>query len=55
ILKGKLVLVDDDGKPLKKVDYPDNSDSDDEAVKNETATFLTSKGVGYGLKSLWEQ
>nr|GEY23849.1 hypothetical protein [Tanacetum cinerariifolium]GEY23850.1 hypothetical protein [Tanacetum cinerariifolium] len=41
----KLVLVDDDdGKPLEKVDYPDNSDSDDEVehVKNETASFLAS-------------
>ncbi|GKF95498.1 hypothetical protein Tco_0288233, partial [Tanacetum coccineum] len=26
----KLVLVDDDGKPLKKVDYPVDLDSDDE-------------------------
>ncbi|GJR63469.1 hypothetical protein Tco_1505631 [Tanacetum coccineum] len=30
ILEGKLVLVDDDGKPLENVDCPDNSDSDDE-------------------------
>ncbi|GKF16388.1 hypothetical protein Tco_0061306, partial [Tanacetum coccineum] len=45
ILEGKLVLVDDDGKPLEKVDYPDNSDSDDEVehVENETASFLASK------------
>nr|GEU74239.1 hypothetical protein [Tanacetum cinerariifolium] len=50
----KLVLVDDDGKSLEKIDYPDNSDSDDEVepVKNETASFLASKGVGYGLKTL---
>ncbi|GJR69229.1 hypothetical protein Tco_0015294 [Tanacetum coccineum] len=55
--KGKLVLVDDDGKPLENVDYPVKSDSDDEVepVENETASFLASKGVGYGLKSLWEQ
>ncbi|GKC07554.1 hypothetical protein Tco_0999164 [Tanacetum coccineum] len=57
ILEGKLVLVDDDEKPLEKVDYLDNSDSDDEVepVENETASFLASKGVGYGPKSLWKQ
>nr|GEW83760.1 chalcone--flavonone isomerase [Tanacetum cinerariifolium] len=31
ILKGKLVFVDEDGKPPKKVDYPDNLGNDDEA------------------------
>ncbi|GJY77880.1 hypothetical protein Tco_0483681 [Tanacetum coccineum] len=59
ILKGKLVLVDDIGKPLERVDYPDNLGSDDEVepVDNETASYLTSKlmGVGYGLNSLLEQ
>ncbi|GJR70179.1 zinc knuckle CX2CX4HX4C containing protein [Tanacetum coccineum] len=46
-----------DEKPLKKVDYRVNSDSDEEVepVKNETANFLASKGVGSGPKSLWEQ
>ncbi|GKC27553.1 hypothetical protein Tco_1034847, partial [Tanacetum coccineum] len=41
ILESKLVLVDDDGKPLEKFDYPVNSDSDDEVepVENETAIF----------------
>ncbi|GJU18656.1 hypothetical protein Tco_1146622 [Tanacetum coccineum] len=50
ILKGKLVLTDDDGKSLEKVDYLVNSDSDDavEPVKNETAKFFASEGVGYG-------
>nr|GEX69205.1 hypothetical protein [Tanacetum cinerariifolium] len=53
----KLVLVDGDGKPLKKVEYPANSDNDDEVepVANETTRFLASKGVGYGPKSLWKQ
>ncbi|GJX22211.1 hypothetical protein Tco_0226656 [Tanacetum coccineum] len=32
ILEIKLVLVDDDGKPMEKVDYPHNSDSDDELM-----------------------
>nr|GEX44423.1 hypothetical protein [Tanacetum cinerariifolium] len=30
ILDGKLVLVDDEGKPLEKIDYPNNLGSDDE-------------------------
>ncbi|GJY71802.1 hypothetical protein Tco_0475505 [Tanacetum coccineum] len=59
ISKGKLVLVDDDGKPLEKVEYPDNLDSDDEVepIDNETTNFLAlnRKGVGYGPKSLWKQ
>ncbi|GJU22249.1 hypothetical protein Tco_1155591 [Tanacetum coccineum] len=57
IMAGKLVLVNDDGKPLEKVDYLYNSDNDDdvEPVKNETASLLASKGVGFGSKSLWEQ
>ncbi|GJX07797.1 hypothetical protein Tco_0195729 [Tanacetum coccineum] len=57
ILEGKLVLMDDVGKTLEKVDYPNNLNSDDEVerVVNETTSFLALKGVGYGLKSLWEQ
>ncbi|GKB78301.1 hypothetical protein Tco_0945196 [Tanacetum coccineum] len=54
IMECKLVLVDDDEKPLEKVDYPVNSNSDDEVepIENETVNFLASKGVRYGLKSL---
>ncbi|GKD09923.1 chalcone--flavonone isomerase [Tanacetum coccineum] len=59
ILKVKLVFVDDDRKPLEKIDYPDNLGSDDEVepVENKIASFLASKpmGVGYGPKSLLEQ
>ncbi|GKE71861.1 hypothetical protein Tco_1529933 [Tanacetum coccineum] len=57
ILEDKIVLMDDVGKTLEKVDYPNNLNSDDEVerVVNETTSFLASKGVGYGLKSLWEQ
>ncbi|GJZ18446.1 hypothetical protein Tco_0554569 [Tanacetum coccineum] len=43
ILDGRLALVDDDVKPLEKVDYP---------AENETANFFASNGVGYGPKSL---
>ncbi|GJU08117.1 hypothetical protein Tco_1124547 [Tanacetum coccineum] len=57
IIEGKLVLVDADGKPLEKVYYMENSDSDDEVepVENENASFLASNGVEFGLKSPWEQ
>ncbi|GJW52162.1 RNA-directed DNA polymerase, eukaryota, reverse transcriptase zinc-binding domain protein [Tanacetum coccineum] len=51
--------VDDDGKPLENVDYPDNlgSDNEVEPIKNEMESFLASKlmGVGYGPKILLEQ
>nr|GEY21734.1 hypothetical protein [Tanacetum cinerariifolium] len=57
ILEGKLVFVDDNGKPLEKVDYPDNlgSNNEVEPVENKMASFLASKsiGVGYGLKTCW--
>ncbi|GJS71536.1 hypothetical protein Tco_0704377 [Tanacetum coccineum] len=59
LLEGNCVLVDDDGKPLKKADYLDDQDSKDEteSVDNEMASYLASKlsGVGYGTKSLLEQ
>ncbi|GJY74855.1 zinc knuckle CX2CX4HX4C containing protein [Tanacetum coccineum] len=59
IMEGTCVLVDDDGKPIKKVDYIDDHDSEDEVapVDNEMANFLASKmsGVRYGTKSLLEQ
>ncbi|GJZ30283.1 zinc knuckle CX2CX4HX4C containing protein [Tanacetum coccineum] len=59
IIKGTCVLVDDDGKPVKKVDYVDDHDSEDEVapVDNEMANFLALKtsGVRYGTKSLLEQ
>ncbi|GKE39708.1 hypothetical protein Tco_1463113, partial [Tanacetum coccineum] len=42
IIDGKISLVDDEGKPLKKVDYPGDHDSEDEVeeVHNEMASFL---------------
>ncbi|GJS59687.1 hypothetical protein Tco_0654471 [Tanacetum coccineum] len=62
-LGGKLLLVDDDGKPLKNVESSVNSDSESEVkeVFNETADFMTSTSLksggesGYGTKSLLEQ
>ncbi|GJU26944.1 hypothetical protein Tco_1165565 [Tanacetum coccineum] len=67
MLDGKLVLVDDDGKPPKpKVNDPINADSDSEVdeVFNETASFMAStsskvnksskNGSGVGNKSLYK-
>ncbi|GKC23352.1 hypothetical protein Tco_1025502 [Tanacetum coccineum] len=48
MLDGKLMLVDDDGKPLNKVDYsPVNSDSDSDVkvAYDETAQFMASGGA----------
>ncbi|GJY72420.1 chalcone--flavonone isomerase [Tanacetum coccineum] len=44
ILDGKLMFVNDDRKPLEKVDYMDNLGSNDEVepVKNEMTCFLAS-------------
>ncbi|GJY92886.1 hypothetical protein Tco_0508668 [Tanacetum coccineum] len=57
IIHGKLTLVDDEGRPLEKVDYSGDHDSEVEveAVDNEMENFLASKRVGYGTNSLLEQ
>ncbi|GKA31872.1 hybrid signal transduction histidine kinase M, partial [Tanacetum coccineum] len=59
LMEGKYVLVDDDGKPLEKVDYSDARGSEDEVeyVDNEMASYLASKPSegGYGAISLLEQ
>ncbi|GKA06977.1 hypothetical protein Tco_0686201 [Tanacetum coccineum] len=63
ILDDKLVLVDDDGKPLKKVNSPVNSDNDSEVeeVFIETTGFIESTSLNsgsrirFGTKSLLEQ
>nr|GEY33301.1 hypothetical protein [Tanacetum cinerariifolium] len=56
IIDEKLTLVDDEGKPLEKVDYPGDRDSEDEVklVDNEMASFLASKRVDYGTNRLLE-
>ncbi|GJT40071.1 hypothetical protein Tco_0939936 [Tanacetum coccineum] len=50
IIDGKVTLVDDEGKPLTRVDSLDDHDSEDEvaSVDNDMINFLASKGVGYG-------
>ncbi|GKE94771.1 hypothetical protein Tco_1579626 [Tanacetum coccineum] len=48
MLDGKLMLVDDDGKPLNKVDFdPVNSDSDSdvEVAYDKTTQFVASGGA----------
>ncbi|GJT40999.1 hypothetical protein Tco_0940864 [Tanacetum coccineum] len=57
IIDEKVSLVDDDGKPLKKVDYPGDHDSEDEveSVDNDMARSMASERVGFGTQSLLEQ
>nr|GEV41022.1 zinc knuckle CX2CX4HX4C [Tanacetum cinerariifolium] len=58
LLSRKCVLLDDEGKPVKKIDYTSDHDSEDEVelVDNETS-FLSLKPsrVGNGTNSLLEQ
>nr|GEX33703.1 hypothetical protein [Tanacetum cinerariifolium] len=44
IIDGKVTLMDDDGKPLKKVDYPGDHDSEDEveSVDNDMTRSMAS-------------
>nr|GEU41086.1 hypothetical protein [Tanacetum cinerariifolium] len=57
IINGKATLVDDEGKPLAKVDSSGDHDSENEvaSVDNKNGKFLASKKVGYGTNSLLEQ
>ncbi|GKD34321.1 hypothetical protein Tco_1249830 [Tanacetum coccineum] len=53
IIDGKGTLVDDDGKPLKMVDYLGDHDSDDEvcSVDNDMARSMAIEMVGFGTQS----
>ncbi|GKA34242.1 hypothetical protein Tco_0720671 [Tanacetum coccineum] len=58
LLEGKCMLVDDDGKPLEKVNSSGNHGSEDEVepADNEMTSYLASKPYGgYGTNSLLEQ
>ncbi|GJU86281.1 stigma-specific STIG1 family protein [Tanacetum coccineum] len=57
IIDGMTTLVDDEDKPLTRVDSSSDHDSEDEvaSVDNDMAKFLASKDVGYGTNSLLEQ
>ncbi|GKB88864.1 Myb domain protein 4r1 [Tanacetum coccineum] len=56
IIDGKVTLMDDEGKPLKKVNSSGDYDSEDEveSVDNEMESFFATKNVGYGTDSLLE-
>ncbi|GJT62246.1 PH, RCC1 and FYVE domains-containing protein 1-like protein isoform X1 [Tanacetum coccineum] len=53
----KVPLVDEESKPLKKVDYPDDHDSDDEvaSIDNDMARSMASERVNFGTNNLLEQ
>ncbi|GKD03060.1 hypothetical protein Tco_1178034, partial [Tanacetum coccineum] len=57
IIDGKVSLVDDEGKPYKKVAYLDDHDSEDEveSIDNDMAHFMALERVGFGTNSLLEQ
>ncbi|GJU49436.1 hypothetical protein Tco_1218991 [Tanacetum coccineum] len=57
LIDGKVTLVDDEGKPLTKVDSSGDHDNEDEvaSVDNDMVNFLASKKVGYCTNSLLEQ
>nr|GEX41910.1 ribonuclease H-like domain-containing protein [Tanacetum cinerariifolium] len=54
---GKVTLVDNDVKPLKKVNYPSDHDSEYEVelVDNDMARSIASERVGFDTKSFVEQ
>nr|GEV15261.1 hypothetical protein [Tanacetum cinerariifolium] len=57
LIDGQVILVNETGNPLKKVDYPGDYDSEDEvaSVDNDMARSMASKRVGFGTQSLLEQ
>ncbi|GJR20893.1 reverse transcriptase domain-containing protein [Tanacetum coccineum] len=57
IIDGMDTLMDDEGKPLTRIDFSGDHDRVDEvaSVDNDMANFLASKDVGYGTNSLLEQ
>ncbi|GJW31699.1 hypothetical protein Tco_0051731 [Tanacetum coccineum] len=57
LTSGKATLVDEAGYPLKKVEFSDDYDSEDEvaSVNNDMARSMASESVGVGTQSLREQ
>ncbi|GKD19704.1 hypothetical protein Tco_1208862, partial [Tanacetum coccineum] len=49
IIEGKVTLVNEEGKPLKKIDSSCDHDSKDEVASgdNNMANFIASKKVKY--------
>ncbi|GJX58399.1 retrovirus-related pol polyprotein from transposon TNT 1-94 [Tanacetum coccineum] len=54
LLEGKCVLLDDEGKPLKKIDYTGDHDNKDkvEPVDNKMASILASKKIPNNIQSI---
>ncbi|GKE00296.1 hypothetical protein Tco_1388279, partial [Tanacetum coccineum] len=57
LVSPEVTFVDDEGKPLAKVDSSDDHDSEDDisSVDKEIENFLVSKKVGYGTDNLLEK
>ncbi|GKB54013.1 hypothetical protein Tco_0904766 [Tanacetum coccineum] len=55
IIDGKITIADDEGKPLEKVDYSGDHDSEDkvEPVDNEMASFYLQRGLVMVLIVCW--
>ncbi|GJX45329.1 hypothetical protein Tco_0262005 [Tanacetum coccineum] len=55
IIKGKVTLMEDEGKPLAKVDSLDDHDSEDKvaSVDNDMANSLASIRVSMALIVYW--
>ncbi|GJX99086.1 retrotransposon protein, putative, ty1-copia subclass [Tanacetum coccineum] len=53
----QVILMDEAGNPLKKVEFPGDYDSEDEvaSVDNDMARSMASERVGFGTQSLLEQ
>ncbi|GJX23711.1 hypothetical protein Tco_0228156 [Tanacetum coccineum] len=56
IIEGMVTLVDDEGKPLKKVVHSSDHDSEDEvaSIDNDMENYLASNKDGYGNNNLLE-
>ncbi|GJR05506.1 retrotransposon protein, putative, ty1-copia subclass [Tanacetum coccineum] len=57
LTSGKATLVDEADNPLKKIEFLDDYDSEDEvaSIDNDMARSMASERVGFGTQSLLEQ
>ncbi|GKE42879.1 hypothetical protein Tco_1470163, partial [Tanacetum coccineum] len=57
VINGQAILLDEAGNPLKKVEYLDDHDSEDEvaSVDNDMAHSFASERTEFGTQSLLEQ
>nr|GEY27781.1 hypothetical protein [Tanacetum cinerariifolium] len=57
LIDGQVILVDEAGNPLKKVECPDDYDSEDKVASddNDMTRSLASERVGFDTQSLLEQ